>query len=609
MATRGWAAAATVVSLAGLLTAFALDRLAPPPSADVARGSEEAFASGLHWREFSGPRKTPERWTSGQAWVHFQNLPGGARSLEVALHHHRQPIVVAVDGAIVGSLRPGETQAEFALSLSTRRDAAVELRTETFLAGDRRRLGAHFDRVALRHARSGAPAPGLLLPGLAALGVLALAARSRATPLGATVLGLAGLAAQAALLWPVGLLRSGYATRLPLLVLAGAALAFGFARWRGKRAGAAAGPWAFASLFCAWLVQAVAMTSPMVVMSDAVLNANKLTQVAACAGASVPLARCAEIGGGFFPVTATQHARPFPNPYPIAFYLLLTPLLWAGADAVTLVRYGAGIAGALSAGAVFSMGEGLPRRAALAVLLLQTLPFTCDAFSYGNLPNVFGQALTLAFLCWWLSPRGGAPAGALLLGAAAFSHFSSFIVLVALVPLLLMLEGPPARVGRAKLSAVFVATVLAALYYVRYLPLIVELLPRLLEGGGSGHRTLGLLDGIVTQVGNALGQWGWPVVVLAALGLPRPSRSDLDRSLAAVWAMGGVLALAAVVSPLEVRYLFAMGFAVSFAAAAGAERLAGAGRWGGALAASLLAWQAFQALSGIHEIVVERYRL
>jgi len=604
MASRAWRSAALAVSLAGALAALLLDRLAPYPSADVARGSEEAFASGLELREFTpGPLRRPQRWTGARVEVGFLNLPQGPRTLEIALHQHRQPIVVAVDGAIVGSLPPRVNAAEFVLPSSKHSFVSVELRTETFAAGGGRQLGAYFDRVALRHARGGLPAYGLLALGASVpLGVLVAAGLSGASPLAAAGLALLSLVAYAGLLWPMGLLRSGYGARLALLILCGAMLACAFARWRRT-------PWGFVALFCAWLVQGVAMTSPMAVMSDAVMHFNKLKDVAACASGSQPLERCAQPGNGFFPLTETQHARPFPLPYPIVFYLLLSPLLWAGVDGVSLVRYAAGMAGALSAGAVFLIGEAVPRRAALAVLLLQALPITCDVYAYGNLSNIFGQAATLAFLAWWLVPRGGSSTGALLLLTAALAHFSSLIVLAVLVPLLLLLERPLAKSGRTRLTVVLIAAVLASLYYSRYLPLMLELLPRLLEGGSSGPRSLGLTDAFMSQLGNAVRQWGWPVVFLAALGLPRPSRSQPDRLLTAVWGMGATLLIAAAVSPLEVRYLYAMGFAVTLAASDGAFRLFERGRTASAAAAVLLAWQAVLAFQGIREIVVSRYRL
>src|SRR6185295_15941596 len=44
-----------------LCAAAGLDRFAPAPSADVSRGSEDAFATGLEPRELV-PRQGPQRW-------------------------------------------------------------------------------------------------------------------------------------------------------------------------------------------------------------------------------------------------------------------------------------------------------------------------------------------------------------------------------------------------------------------------------------------------------------------------------------------------------------------------------------------------------------------
>jgi hypothetical protein len=206
MRPRAWTLAALVVSLAALLCAVALDRAAPFPSADVARGSEEAFATGLELREMTGPQKTPERWTSGRVEIDFRNLPAGDRRLEVALHQHRQPILVVAEGVIVGSLGPGVNQMELRLPPSRRSELTLELRTETFSAGGGRRLGARFDRVVLRHERRGWPPVGLLLALLVgALGVLGAARASGCPEVAAAALALATLASEAALLWPMGL--------------------------------------------------------------------------------------------------------------------------------------------------------------------------------------------------------------------------------------------------------------------------------------------------------------------------------------------------------------------------------------------------------------------
>jgi hypothetical protein len=299
------------------------------------------------------------------------------------------------------------------------------------------------------------------------------------------------------------------------------------------------------------------MTSPMVVISDDVMHGNKLMQVA---------------GGDFFPDSLTQHAKPFRFPYGMSFYALLAPLFLAGAHPVALVRYGAGIAGALSAVPLFLIGGAAatsPARAALSVLVLQILPITCDTFAYGNLSNIFGQAVTLAFLAWWLFPRGGPVVGSALLTVAALCHLSTLIVLAVLVPLLLLLG----QRGRVRLLACAMAAVVSALYYLHYLPLVFEILPRLTEGGGSGRQPVGTAGVLWLQAQDALGRWGIPATLLAALGLPSRRSGDADRLLLATWWTGAVLLIVAAVSPIEVRYIYALGFAVAVAASRGLGRL------------------------------------
>jgi hypothetical protein len=582
MRSRAWGTAALVVSLAALFSAVALDRFAPFPSADVARGSEEAFASGLEPRELEGPLRVPARWTGARAHVRFRNVPPGPRSLEVTAHQQRGPLVVAVDGVILGPAVGTVTR--FPLSPSRRSSVSVELQATTFKAGSGRVLGVRFDRVTLHHERGAAPPLGLLAAGLGiGLGVLAFAGASGLAPWIAVLMALLALLVDVALLWPMGLLRSDYSLRLPLLALAGAALACGFARWRRQ-------PLAFVALLVGWLLQAVVLTSPMVVTSDAVMHANFLNQVA---------------HGDLFPVSRTQNAPPIEFPYGVSFYALLAPLARLGFDPVTLVRYAAGIAGALSAVALFLICEPRSARAALAVALLQLFPVTSDLLSYGNLSNVFSQTLTLAFLAWWRTPGGGAVVGASLLLLAALSHLSSVVVLAVLVPLLWAFVGR----GRVRLLAVVAAALLSALYYSHFAPLILKQLPRLLEGASAGGRSLGLVAAVTRQLQEALARWAIPATLLAAAGLLRPSPDELRPLLKTAGVAAAVLAVVGSVSPVEVRYVYAVAFAVAILAADGATKSFALGVPGRLAAAGLLAWQIVLALTGIQEILLSRYRL
>src|SRR5262249_51732557 len=115
--------------------------------------------------------------------------------------------------------------------------------------------------------------------------------------------------------------------------------------------------------------------------------------------------------------------------------------------------------------------------------------------------------------------------------------------------------------------------------------------------------------GAVARQGHvALGQWGIPAMLLAILGWRNLRRHGLDRDLVAYWAAGALLFLPAVLSPLDVRYLYALTLPVAVAAAGGVLGFVRGGAFGRALAAILLAWQGLLAGAEIVEAVLHRYR-
>jgi len=369
-----------------------------------------------------------------------------------------------------------------------------------------------------------------------------------------------------------------------------------FARWRERRV-PGAGPWAFAAGLLAFLVQVLAATSPAMVVSDEVFHANNLTRVA---------------GGEWFITSVTQHARPFRFPYGVSFYALLVPLLRLGVDAVALVRGAAGWSGlAASLGLFALLAPTGAARAGLAVIVLQLIPGAFDPYSFGNLSNVFGQAMTTLFFCWWAGRApGGWAMGAALLALACLGHFSSLVVVVVLLAALLVAGGRPGP-DRTRVAAAGVGLAAAALYYARFVPLMLGQVPRMLEGGGQGRgASRGALDALRLQVAAVAGQWGLPVLVLAAVGRPRPreSRTTLDRDLAAYWAAGAVLAVPAILTPLDVRYLYALSVPLAAAAGAGLVRLRERGHAGALTAWLLLAAQAAWGLRGLTEAIAFRYR-
>jgi hypothetical protein len=592
--SRRWTA--PVLAAAGALAIAALlDRVAPAPSADVARGSEEPFTAGLHLREIP-PGGRPQRWTRARAVVRFRDVPAGPAVLEVALRGHRGEVTVAMDGVLLGRLAPGQPQASFDVRTLARGRHDVELRAEPFVAGDGRELGALLQSVRLRHAAPTVPSATLALTFLLPAAVMAgaaLAAGLRTR--GAALAGLALAFLQALLLWPQGLLRSAYAPVLAAVLAAGAVGAAAFAAFCERRRGGA-GRWALVAVMAAFVVQGVFASSPVMVVSDAVFHANNLARVA---------------GGDYFITSVTQHARPFRFPYGVSFYAVLVPLARAGVDAVALVRVGAAVSAVAASAALFLLllFRATAARAGLAVVLLQLLPVTLDVHSHGNLSNVFGQAATTGFFAWWAGATpGGWPLGALLLAVGSVGHFGGLVVLAVLAAALVLIARRAA--GRTRLVALLAGLLLAAAYYASFAPMVAEQVPRLLEGGGQGRgASRGAWSALRLQLLAPLTQWGLPALVLAWFGRPRRgSDPPLGRDLVAYWLAGAVLAVLAVVSPLEVRYLYALSVPLAVAAGSGAALLWGRGGPGRGAAALLLLAQGALAAANALDALLRRYR-
>jgi hypothetical protein len=572
-------------ALLGAAAAVTVARTAPAPAADVSRGTEDAFVSGLHAREIP-PRGKPLRWTGARAVVSFRSLPPGPATIDVQVRGQRGPVVVAADGVVLGTLGAGG-RATFDAPAGPRPVREVELRTDGFEAGDGRRLGAQLERVSIRVARGG-PSAGLIVlfvvPALAAAG-MSLLSGSRARVAAATGAGVS--AVQCALLWPSGVVYSPYAARLAVVVCA-AALASGAwgAFWRRRAAGA--GPWAFGALLASAIVQVAVGASPLMVVSDAVFHANNLARVAA---------------GDLFLTSLTQHATPFRFPYGVSFYVMLAPLLRSGIDPVTLVRWGAALAGVAGAAGLFALlvARG-PALAALAVVILQLLPMSIDVLSFGNLSNAFAQGLTVLFFAWW---AGRAPGswllGALVLALAATAHLSAFIVLAVLCPWLAWAHWPELRSDRTRWTALVTGMAVAVAYFASFAPMVSAQLARLGEGGGPAGGSF--VASTARQGMSVAGQWGLPVVILALLALPVRPRERFDRDLLAWWCAGGLLLLLAIATPLDVRWVYALGPAAAVAAGTAFVRLWKGGplmRWAGisllAIQAGLAAWAAAEAL-------------
>jgi hypothetical protein len=138
---------------------------------------------------------------------------------------------------------------------------------------------------------------------------------------------------------------------------------------------------------------------------------------------------------------------------------------------------------------------------------------------------------------------------------------------------------------------------------------VAEQLPRLLEGGGQGRgASRDAWDALLGQLRGAGAQWGIPVLVLAFWGRPHPKGGPLYRDTIAYFVGVGLLALPAVASPLEVRYLYALGLPLAIVAADGWRALRERGAGGAAAAWLLLAAQLALAATNIADALLFRYR-
>jgi hypothetical protein len=564
LSVRAWLSVAAASSAIAAAAGVAAQRVAPPPIAAAALGTDDVFGDGLHERELPNPL----RWTTERAAFRFRNLPSGTAALTVDLYAQRDWVAVAGNGKLLGTIAPGTTRHVYTPIVPSDGRLDVELRVRPFTAGDGRRLGAQIGRVsvdtmAARTVRLG-PLAAFVCPAVLVASAMLVSGWG---PLVALAAGLVVTAAQWALLFPWGILWSAYPRTLALLLGAGAVACAALARvaekrWPGARR------WAMLAGLAVLLVQGAAATWPSMMASDFMMNAHNLEKVSA---------------GDWRIVSRTQHAPPFLFPYGPAFYAPLIPFERAGSDPLRTVRAGAAVAGVVgSIGLFWLLAPGSAPAAAAAVVMLQLLPGTFDRYSYGNLSNIFAQSMTIWFFAWWARGGAGGPVlGAAALLLAALGHFSSFLVLCILLPALLIVRRGWGDLPRVARLAALGAGLLVLAYYATFVPLILKQLPRLLEGAGAQAQVRSTADVLRKQGWEIFWEWGLPAIAIAWAGRPR-ARTGLDGDLLAFWAAGGVLALAALVSPVEARYLYALTLPLSVAAGHGATTLArgpAAGRW------------------------------
>ena len=588
--SRTWLAAIGAAFLLAAVAAVVVSREAPGPVAAAALGTDDVFGSGLHERQF---QPVLHRWTTERAVFRFRDVPAGAVPLTVAVHGHRDWVAVIANGRPLGTLEPGQAVKTYSITVPGDGRVEVELRVRPFTPGDGRQLGAQLGRVELGPwPRSGLTAGMLAVFALPAVCV-AIAMLAGGWGAGVAIATTAVvLAAQAALLIPWGIVRSSYAVTLAGVVAVSAGALLGLARVAERR-WPGAGRWAMVAGLAALLVQGLAATWPAMLASDVVMNAHNLEKVSA---------------GDWWLVSRTQHKPPFAFPYGPAFYALLVPLERAGFDPATVVRVAAAVAGVLGSLGLFALlASSSPSAAAAAVVALQLLPGTFDRYSYGNLSNVFAQSMAILFFAGWARRAPGGPLpGALFLVLAALGHFSGAIVLAVLLLALAAVGRGGRELPRSARIAVVVACLLVVAYYATFLPLMLRQLPRVFEGAGQGPAgsTWGTL---LKQWDEIRWEWGLPAVVLAWVGRPR-RHEGVEADLRAFWVAGGILAVLALVSPVEARYLYALTLPLAVAMASGAVELARQGGPRAWILAVLVAAQLWLALANLRHDLYVQYR-
>ena len=442
------------------------------------------------------------------------------------------------NGATVGTLLPGQGHFRSRVRLA---GAALVfgMETEGFAASGRT-LGTQF--VSLEVTPVATPNSGIIAIPIRlwlAVGVVFLVALLTQTSSGLSI-GTALLPPASLLLMvlPAGLWRSRWLFECALL-LTTATIISGFVSRRAQ-GGVSARGWLQAALLTALTIHGVLPPSPLVIQSDVQLHGNKLSEVSK---------------GNLFPTSRTDHQPPFEIPYGFSFYSLLSPWASSGTSNVAVVREGAAFFSALSVLALaLVLGRGSAIVAAASVVLWTFAPVNLRTMAFGNLSNIFAQAIFVLFLSGAVLMRPGLVRAGLLAFLAALSataHLSSFIVLLTL--LLMTLPIAQSR-SSAAFKPLLAGALLASCYFATFLPLILAQAPRLLgERGGSA----GVFDPwrLPNQV--ILGA-GWPLLALVSLSVV-VGRARTVLPLARSLALSALaLAVAALVSPVEVRYMLAV---------------------------------------------------
>ncbi len=563
---RLWQFVAAVTGVLALIVATAVRR-------DVVFEMDRPmpFATGFHPPERQGDETFA--WTTDHAEI---VLDGFDRSVgwqcAVRLRGGRPdpanpPVVqMAVDGhpALMRAAAGIYQDFSVAVPVAALRRFSLALSSPTFTpgSGDDRALGVQVDRV--RCVPNGRPMPpaGAMVAAAVPPAVLAIALGLGGLSAGAlavTSLLVAGLQA-IPLSHPTGLYahHGVVAAWLAVWIAAAALLIQRVAqRWTGR-------PWhqparvALAISAGALYLKLVVLLHPAKAIVDAVFHAHRLEWV---------------LGGRLFFTQPIQDAVQFP--YAIALYVFAAPWSLLTDEHVALIRIIVSGVEAIAGALVYLMMVRAwhdRAAAALAVALFHVVPIAFAVIGNANQTNAFGQSAalitTVAATAWPLGRQHRAAfAGLTLLAAGAFlAHVSTFALLGTTLGAMAVLGawrrsfGAP---GGAILLATIVAAVLAVVLYYGHFPEVYASIngaraPIQNPEGGVAAQAIPFNVRVLDALRYGWRDVGWPILVLAAIGLWRlladRARDRLTLTLAA-WGVAYVVFVAVgTLSPVNTRY-------------------------------------------------------
>jgi hypothetical protein len=428
--------------------------------------------------------------------------------------------------------------------------------TPTFTpgGGDPRVLGVQVDRFLCRPGSavvrppSNALAQASLAAGIFAAGLALVGLSLSSAMFAAAVFGLG----QTVLMSMSSGLYGDYPSEFPELALWVVVAAFVVARvfeiWQ-RRPLSSSARFVLACSATVLVLKLAGLYHPAKPIIDAVFHAHRLEWV---------------LAGNFF------FTQPLPNgvqmPYAIGLYVFAAPWAWIASDYVALIRTVTASADVIAGGLLYPVvlaAWGDRRAAAFAVALYQLVPLPFTVLGNANLTNIFGQSAALATMAaattWRLDPRRYfSLIGFTIVAAWALcSHVSTVTILSATLGALVVLYWWRGDAGRRRAALAIVIATTSALafswivYYRHFLGVFRDAFALMFAGGPPADSAVAgaeVVKGYMTvpeRVWNLLQQAvtsaGWPLLVLAALGIwSLARRRTHDRLAAALWAWGTV---------------------------------------------------------------------